>query len=42
MGISSTEPSSITLSQTKYSKRVKYDSKILPKQLEAKRDGVIR
>ena len=41
MRISGTEPSSVILSQTVKFKRLKSDDQKLPKQAEAKRDGVI-
>ena len=41
MRISSTEPSSVILSQTVKFKKLKSDNQKLPKQAEAKRDGVI-
>ena len=41
MRISGTEPSSVILTQTKKFKKLKTDAQNLPKQAEAKRDGVI-
>ena len=41
MRISGTEPSSVILSKKKYFKRLKNDLQKLPKQVKAKRDGVI-
>ena len=41
MPISGTEPSSVILSQTKVFKKMKSDAPKVPKQAEAKRDGVI-
>ena len=41
MRISGTEPSSVILSQTKKFKKLKSDDPKVPKQAEAKRDGVI-
>ena len=41
MRISGTEPSSIILSQKKYFQKLKRDVPNVPKQAEAKRDGVI-
>ena len=41
MRISGTEPSSVILSQTMKFKRLKSDAQKVPKQAEAKRDGVI-
>ena len=41
MRISGTEPSSVILSQTVKFKELKSDDQNLPKQAEAKRDGVI-
>ena len=41
MRISGTEPSSVILSQTKLFKRVDKGCPKIPKQAEAKRDGVI-
>ena len=41
MRISGTEPSSVILSQTKLFKKLKSDAQNVPKQAEAKRDGVI-
>ena len=41
MRISGTEPSSVILSQTKKFKTLKSDAPKMPKQAEAKRDGVI-
>ena len=41
MRISSTEPSSVILSHTKYFKKLKNDAQKLPKQAKAIRDGVI-
>ena len=41
MRISGTEPSSVILSQTVKFKKLKSDDQKLPKQAEAKRDGVI-
>ena len=40
MLILGTEPSSVILSQTKYFKQLKSDAPKLPKQDEAKRDGI--
>ena len=40
MRISGTEPSSVILSQTVKFKKLKSDNQKLPKQAEAKRDGV--
>ena len=42
MRISGTESSSVILSQTKSFQNVKIDVQKVPKQAEAKRDGVIR
>ena len=41
MRISGTEPSSVILSQTMKFKKLKSDDPKVPKQAEAKRDGVI-
>ena len=41
MHISGIEPCSVILRQTKYSKILKFDTSIMPKQVEAERDGVI-
>ena len=41
MRISGTEPSSVILSQTRKLKKLTSDDQKLPKQAEAKRDGVI-
>ena len=41
MRISGTEPSSVILSQTIKFKKLKSDDRKVPKQAEAKRDGVI-
>ena len=41
MRISGTEPSSVILSQTVKFKKLKSDDQKLPKQAEAKRDGVL-
>ena len=41
MRISGTEPLSVILSQTKYFKKLKSDATNVPKQAEAKRDGVL-
>ena len=41
MRISGTEPSSVILSQTMKFKKLKSDDRKVPKQAEAKRDGVI-
>ena len=41
MRISGTEPSSVILSQTMKSKKLKSDDQKVPKQAEAKRDGVM-
>ena len=41
MRISGTEPSSVILSQTMKFKKLKSDYPKVPKQAEAKRDGVI-
>ena len=41
MRISGTEPSSVILSQTMKFKKLKSDDPKVPKQVEAKRDGVI-
>ena len=41
MRISGTEPSSVILSQTKSFQNVKINVQKVPKQAEAKRDGVI-
>ena len=41
MRISGTKPSSVILSQTMKFKKLKSDDRKLPKQAEAKRDGVI-
>ena len=41
MRISGTEPSSVILSQTMKFKKLKSDDPEVPKQAEAKRDGVI-
>ena len=41
MRISSTEPSSVILSQTMKFKKLKSDDPKVPKQAKAKRDGVI-
>ena len=41
MRISGTEPSSVILSQTKKFQKLKMDNPKVPKQAEAKRDGVI-
>ena len=41
MRISGTEPSSVILSQTVKFKKLKSDDQKLPKQADAKRDGVI-
>ena len=41
MRISGTEPSSLILSQTKLSKKLKSDAQKVQNQAEAKRDGVI-
>ena len=41
MRISGTEPSSVILGQTVKFKKLKSDDQTLPKQTEAKRDGVI-
>ena len=41
MRISGTEPSSVILSQTMLFKRLKSNDQKVPKQVEAKRDGVI-
>ena len=41
MRISGTEPSSLILSQTEEFQRLKIDAPKVPKQAEAKRDGVI-
>ena len=41
MRISGTEPSSVILSQTMKFKKLKSDGRKLPKQAEAKSDGVI-
>ena len=41
MRISGTEPSSVILSQTVKFKKLKSDDQKLPKQAEAKKDGVI-
>ena len=41
MRISGTEPSSVILSQTMEFKKLKIDTPKLPKQADAKRDGVI-
>ena len=41
MRISGTEPSSVILSQTMKFKNMKRDDPKVPKQAEAKRDGVI-
>ena len=41
MRISGTEPSSVILSQTMKFKKLKGDGPKIPKQAEAKRDGVI-
>ena len=41
MLISGTEPSSVILSQTMKFKKLKSDDQKVPKQAEAKRDGVI-
>ena len=41
MRISGTQPSSVILSQTVKFKKLKSDDQKLPKQAEAKRDGVI-
>ena len=38
--VSGIEPSSVILSQTKYYKRLECNAKIMPKQVEAKGDGV--
>ena len=41
MRIPDTEPSSVILSQTKYFNMLKSDTPKMPKQAEAKRDGLI-
>ena len=41
MRISGTEPSSVILSKTNYFKKLKSDTENVPKQTEAKRDGVM-
>ena len=41
MRISGTEPSSVILSQTMKFKKLKNDDRKVPKEAEAKRDGVI-
>ena len=41
MRISGTEPSSVILSQTKLFQKLNIDAPKVPKQAEAKRDGVI-
>ena len=41
MRISGTEPSSVILSQTEKFQKLKIDAPKVPKQAEAKRDGVI-
>ena len=41
MRISGTEPSSVILSQTKYFKKLKSDVPKVPKEAQAKWDGVI-
>ena len=41
MHISGTEPTSVVLSQTKYFKKLQSDNFKVPKEREAKRDGVI-
>ena len=41
MCISGIGPSSVILHQAKYGKRQTYDAKIMPKQVETKRDGVV-
>ena len=41
MRISGAKPSSVILSQTKYFQKLKSDILKVPKQAEAKRDGVI-
>ena len=40
MRISGIEPSSVILSQTKHSIKLKCDAQITPKQVEAQRNGV--
>ena len=40
--ISGTDPSSVILSQTMKFKKLKSDDPKVPKQVEAKRDGVIK
>ena len=41
MRISGTEPSLVILSQSMNSKKLKRDDQKVPKQAEAKRDGII-
>ena len=41
MRISGTEPSSVILSRTREFKKLKMDTPKVPKQADAKRDGVI-
>ena len=41
MRISGIEPSSVILSQRKYLKKLKNNAQKVPKEAEAKRDGVI-
>ena len=41
MRISGTEPSSVILSQTKWSKKMKNDAEKVPKQSKVNRDSVI-
>ena len=41
MRISSTEPSPVILSQSMYNGKLKSDAQEVPKQTEAKRDGVL-